>query len=69
MRCHQCHSEMRQTDSVTEGRAHQTWYHCPVCAADQTVSRPCEVPVRRIGKVQRWSSIAPDSGQIYSGAF
>lgn len=69
MRCHHCHSEMRQTDSVTEGGARQTWYRCPVCAADQTVSQPCEVPLRRIGTAQRWTATASDSGRHYRGAF
>ncbi len=56
MRCHQCHSEMRTTDSSLEGRVYQVWYQCPLCTAEQTVAQPCETPLRRIGKMQRCSS-------------
>ena len=69
MRCNHCHSEMRQTDSVTEGRARQTWYSCPVCAASQTVSQPCEAPLRRIGDAQRciggWTEIPLTNTGLY----
>ncbi len=56
MQCHHCDSRMQQTDSVTEGRARQDWYRCPVCDAVQTVSRPHEAELRRVGNSQRCSS-------------
>jgi len=46
---------MQQTDSVTEGRARQTWYRCPVCAASQTISQPSQAALQRIGDLLRCS--------------
>jgi len=64
MRCNHCRSEMQQTDSITEGRARQTWYLCPLCAASQTISQPCQTGSQRIGNAQRWSSVWPESPDI-----
>lgn len=69
MRCNHCRSEMQQTDSVTEGRARQTWYRCPVCAASQTVSQPCEAPLRRIGDLLRCSSDWSETAVRYRGVY
>ena len=55
MRCRRCHSPMIHTDCVVEGHARQDWYRCPVCATGQTVSRPYEAPLQRIGSLQRCS--------------
>jgi hypothetical protein len=60
MQCHHCHSQMQQTESVVEGRARQTWYRCPVCAASQTVSQPYQTTLLRIGNAQRCSCGGPD---------
>ena len=52
---------MHQTGSVTEGRAQQTWYRCPACAATQTVSQPSQAAqpyraaLQRIGDLLRCS--------------
>lgn len=62
MHCRHCHSEMKQTDTVFEGRALQIWYECPLCSAQQTVSQPCEAQLRRIGSLQRCSSRPTDGG-------
>lgn len=64
MRCSHCRSEMHQTDSVTEGKARQTWYSCPICTAVQTVSQPYEATLRRVGNAQRCSCAGPDSLQM-----
>jgi len=70
MRCNHCRSSMDQTDSVIEGRARQTWYRCPVCASEQTVSQPCEAMVKRIGNAQRCSCEWPEQKlAIYRSAF
>ena len=69
MRCHHCQSEMRETDRITEGGACQTWYSCPVCASLQTISRPYQTPLRRIGNLQRCSGIWPESGYPSGRAF
>ena len=55
MRCSHCRSEMQQTDSIVEGRARQTWYQCPVCAANQTITQPCQTGLQRIGNLLRCS--------------
>jgi NAD-dependent SIR2 family protein deacetylase len=60
MRCNHCHTEMQQTDSVTEGQARQTWYRCPLCDASQTISQPCASQLRRVGNTQRCSNGWPD---------
>jgi hypothetical protein len=64
MQCRHCQSEMEQTESITEGGARQTWYRCPVCAANQTVSQPHQARLQRIGNAQRCSSAWPESGPI-----
>lgn len=69
MRCNHCRSTMEQTDSVIEGRARQTWYRCPVCAAEQTVSQPCQALMRRIGNAQRCSCDGSDGPPLQQPAF
>lgn len=59
MQCHHCHSEMHQTDYVIDGPVRQTWYHCPLCGADETVVCPEELRLRRVGNAQRCSSGLP----------
>lgn len=61
MNCRNCRHPMNETDSVTEGGAHQTWYRCPSCAAEETVSQPYESALRRLGQVQRCSSYWPNA--------
>lgn len=56
MRCHHCQSTMQLTDSLVEGHARQSWYHCPLCGARQTVSQPCESLVQRLGHTLRCSA-------------
>ena len=65
MRCNHCHSQMEQTDTVTEGSARQTWYRCPLCAASQTVSQPFQTGLQRIGNAQRSSCIGPQAAANY----
>lgn len=69
MRCSHCRSEMQQTDSVTEGRARQTWYRCPVCAASQTISQPYEAELQRIGDLLRCSSAGADGVGRHRGLY
>ena len=71
MRCSHCQSEMQQTDSVTEGRACQTWYRCPVCAASQTISQPHQAVMQRIGDLLRCScgSDWPERAARYRGLY
>lgn len=56
MRCHHCQSTMQQTGSVDDRGVRQTWYQCPVCAADHLVVAPCEIRLHRMGNLQRCSS-------------
>jgi len=51
---------MQQTDSITEGRARQTWYRCPTCAASQTISQPYQATLQRIGDMLRCSCDWPE---------
>jgi hypothetical protein len=55
---------MHLTDSLTEGNAKQTWYECPTCAATQTISRPYESSLRRIGNSLRCSTAWPDQPRL-----
>ena len=64
MRCNHCQSSMDQTDSIVEGRARQTWYRCPVCSSEQTISQPCEALVTRVGNVQRCSCDRPNRESV-----
>lgn len=61
MYCNHCHSTMQKTDSIAEGRAQQTWFECPVCAATQTISEPYEQRLKRIGTALRCSCAWPDT--------
>lgn len=56
---------MQQTDSIAEGRARQTWYRCPVCAAHQTVSQPHRSCLQRIGNLLRCSGDWPEVSVRY----
>jgi hypothetical protein len=51
---------MHLTDTLTEGSAKQTWYLCPVCAAEQTTSQPSELTLRRVGNAMRCSCQWPE---------
>ena len=42
MRCRHCQNIMDQTDQVLERHTRQTWYRCPVCDSQHTVSEPSE---------------------------
>lgn len=42
MRCKHCQNIMDQTDQVVERHTCQTWYRCPVCHSQHTVSEPSE---------------------------
>jgi hypothetical protein len=55
---------MDQTGAVTEGRARQTWYQCPVCTSTQTVSQPYDDGLRRIGNSLRCSCTSPESDRL-----
>ena len=66
MQCNQCGCRMQQTDTVTESGVRQTWYRCPLCAAGQTISQPCQRGLRRIGNAQRCSCASPDPTQVGS---
>jgi|GEM_PF-5573353 len=55
MQCHRCRTAMRLTESISEGHVRQTWYQCPACGANQTVSQPDECTLRRIGSSLRCS--------------
>ena len=69
MRCIHCRSQMEQTDTVTEGGVRQTWYRCPLCAASQTVSQPCQTVLQRIGNAQRCSFIGATATALYRTPF
>ena len=69
MRCSHCHSQMEQTDTVTEGSARQTWYRCPLCAASQTVSQPFQTGLQRIGDAQRCSCVGATAAAQYRTPF
>ena len=38
MHCLRCQSAMEKTEEVIEQRTHQSWYRCPLCTHQQTVS-------------------------------
>ena len=63
MHCSHCDSRMDQTHTVTEGRATQTWYQCPVCQSTQTIAQPHDAVLRRIGSTLRCSCTWPDPEQ------
>jgi len=65
MQCHHCQSQMQQTDTITDGGARQTWYRCPVCAAGQTISQPCQTGLQRIGNAQRCSCVWPEVPDVH----
>jgi hypothetical protein len=60
MRCSHCHDVMLTTERVSEGSVSQTWYHCACCGRDQTVVRPQQPFLRRLGNKRRCSSVWPE---------
>ncbi len=61
MHCPHCRQAMNQVDQVVEHHTRQTWYECPTCGLQHTVSARNETTTdtpRRIGKRYRFSASA-----------
>ncbi len=59
MHCPHCQQPTNQTDEIIERHTRQTWYECPVCGTQHTVSQRNEATPespRRIGKGYRFSA-------------
>ena len=67
MQCHHCHATLQLVDSLLEGHVRQSWYHCPLCGADQTVAQRAEDNLRRFGDTQRCSCAMPQPAAYQRG--
>lgn len=66
MNCHHCDSQMVETDCVQERGTRQTWFRCPLCAAEHTVVEPAPSLCQRLGDRLRWFTSSPTPADIYA---